>query len=178
MLTATQATPGLLSALPGQRPVAPDRPPPPRPRLPSPPGTPRRSSVNWTPLVGLESVKREVRALTDMIEVGAAAGRRPGSRPPPSAATSSSHRPPPGTGKTTVARLYGEILASLGVLERGHLVEVSRVDLVGEHIGSTAIRPRRRSTGRAAGCSSWTRRTPSPPRTPGGTSGREAIDTL
>jgi SpoVK/Ycf46/Vps4 family AAA+-type ATPase len=89
-------------------------------------------------LVGLEPVKRQVHEIVAQLQVGRLRHRQGLASQPPS--RHFVFTGPPGTGKTTVARIIGRIFAALGLLVRPEVIEVHRADLVGEHLGSTAIK--------------------------------------
>lgn len=92
-------------------------------------------------LVGLEPVKRQVHEIVAQLRVARLRDRQGLTSQPPT--RHFVFTGPPGTGKTTVARILGRIFAALGLLVRPEVIEAHRGDLVGEHLGSTAIKTSR-----------------------------------
>ncbi|MER6012742.1 AAA family ATPase [Streptomyces bluensis] len=89
-------------------------------------------------MVGLEPVKRQVKALSAQLNMARLrAGQGLPVQPPKRHFVFSG---PSGTGKTTVARILGRVFYALGLLGGDHLVEAQRADLVGEYLGQTAVK--------------------------------------
>jgi hypothetical protein len=101
-------------------------------------------------LIGLTNVKAEVRRLTSMLQVQRLRAER--GLPTIEASHHLVFSGNPGTGKTTVARLLSQIYRSLGVVDRGHLVETDRSRLVAGYVGQTALKTAETLQASLGGC--------------------------
>ncbi|QIQ05807.1 AAA family ATPase [Streptomyces liangshanensis] len=117
----------------------PVQPSPPRfPAGPTDPALLASALAELERMVGLEPVKRQVKALSAQLNMARLrAGEGLPVQPPKRHFVFSG---PSGTGKTTVARILGRVFYALGLLGGDHLVEAQRADLVGEFLGQTAVK--------------------------------------
>ncbi|MDT0437085.1 MULTISPECIES: AAA family ATPase [Streptomyces] len=111
---------------------------PPLPAGPTDPALLDEALAELERMVGLEPVKRQVKALSAQLNMARLrAGQGLPVQPPKRHFVFSG---PSGTGKTTVARILGRVFYALGLLGGDHLVEAQRADLVGEYLGQTAVK--------------------------------------
>ncbi|WP_077213011.1 AAA family ATPase [Bacillus dakarensis] len=99
-------------------------------------------SIKLEELVGLKNVKEEVHSLISFVKVQQM--RRESNLPVVPIQLHSVFMGNPGTGKTTVAKLYAELLKECGILKRGHLIVTSRADFVAGYVGQTAIKTKKK----------------------------------
>ena len=99
-------------------------------------------SMKLDQLVGLENVKEEVQSIVSFVKMQSI--RRNHGLPIVPIQLHSVFTGNPGTGKTTVAKIYAELLKECGLLKRGHLIVTSRADFVAGYVGQTALKTKRK----------------------------------
>lgn len=98
----------------------------------------KSSTSELETLVGLASVKEEIKTLSNFIKIQQK--RKEQGLKSSSVSYHCVFTGNPGTGKTTVARIVAQIYKDLGILSKGHLVETDRAGLVAEYVGQTAVK--------------------------------------